>query len=307
MAIAATLLIAVGLAQRPGAPRGIQATVEGNAVVAVDTASGLTSAPIMLRMRPAAAAYGAGSVWIAMPDAAAVLRVDPASRAIGQTVAVGGGPNAAAAGAGAVWVANYLDGTISRIEPGRTVSSRRSRSAAGRAQSPLATISCGSPIRLARAFPHRCEYRSGPGHHADRRPPRCAALAAGAGAVWVASESDNRVLRLDPATGKVQDAIPVGTGPTAITVSHGAVWVANHLDGTISRIDPGRDVVTDTIAVGDGPSDITPVSHSLWVSNELAGTLTEVDPRARRLVRTLRLGGRPQALSPLRGKACSCA
>jgi YVTN family beta-propeller protein len=110
------------------------------------------------------------------------------------------------------------------------------------------------------------------------------------------------VLRLDPATGKVQEAIPVGTEPTAITVSHGAVWVANHLDGTISRIDPRRDVVTDTISVGDGPSDMALVSHSLWVSNELAGTLTEVDPTARRVVRTVRLGGRPHALTAAGGR-----
>jgi YVTN family beta-propeller protein len=116
LAVAAVLLIALGLSQVRGAPR--PATVDGNAVVAVDTTSRLPSAPIVLRARPAAAAYGAGSVWITTPDAAAVLRVDPASRTIRQTITVGGGPDAVAAGAGAVWVANYLDGTISRIDPG---------------------------------------------------------------------------------------------------------------------------------------------------------------------------------------------
>jgi peptide/nickel transport system substrate-binding protein len=112
----------------------------------------------------------------------------------------------------------------------------------------------------------------------------------------VASESDDRVLRLDPTTGTVQDAIVVGTGPTAITVAQGAVWVVNRLDGTISRIDPRRDVVTDTVAVGDGPTDIAAVSRFLWVTNERAGTLTELDPASGTVRRTLQVDGRPQAL-----------
>jgi YVTN family beta-propeller protein len=300
LAVAAALLVAVGLTQRLGVPRGTRATVAGNAVATVDIASGLTSAPIMLRARPAAAAYGAGSVWIATPDAAAVLRVDPASRAIGQTIAVGGGPDAVTVGAGAVWVANYLDGTISRIDPGTDgvvqtigVGSGPSAVAVGNHLVWVANTLGSSVSRIAAST----------GAVLGTTPvgTRPAALAIGAGAVWVASESDNRVLRIDPATGGVQQAIPVGTGPAALTVSHGAVWVANRLDGTISRIDPRRDVVTDTIAVGDGPSDVAPVSHSLWVSNALAGTLTEVDSRALRVIRTLRLGGRPQALTAAGG------
>jgi YVTN family beta-propeller protein len=300
LAVAATLLIALGLMWVMRGPHGTRALVEGNAVVAVDTGSGLPAAPIMLRARPAAAAYGAGSVWVTMPDAAAVLRVDPASRAIGQTVAVGGGPDAVAAGAGAVWVANYLDGTISRIDPQTDtvvqtigVGSGPSAVAVGTHIVWVANTLGSSVSRVA----------AGTGAVLSTTPigARPAALAIGSGAVWVASESDDRVLRLDPATGKVQAAIPVGTGPTAITVSGGAVWVANRLDGTISRIDSRRGVVTATIAVGDGPSGIASVAHSLWVSNEHAGTLTQVDPQAVRVIRTLRLGGRPQALTAAGG------
>ena len=298
LAVAAVLLIALGLSQVRGAPR--PATVDGNAVVAVDTTSRLPSAPIVLRARPAAAAYGAGSVWITTPDAAAVLRVDPASRTIRQTITVGSGPDAVAAGAGAVWVANYLDGTISRIDPGT--------------DGVVQTIGVGSGPSAVAVGAHLVWVANALGSSVSRIAAdtgavlgttpigtRPAALAIGAGAVWVASESDDRVLRLDPATGEVQEAIPVGTGPTAIAVSAGAVWAANRLDGTISRIDPQRGIVTDTIAVGDGPSDITAASHALWVSNGFAGTLTEVDPRAVRVIRTLRLGGRPQALTAAGG------
>ena len=300
VAVAAILLAAVGLSLRHDAPRRASVSVEGNAVVTVDTASRLSSAPTTLRARPAGAAYGAGSVWITTPDAAAVLRVDPTSRAIRQTVAVGGGPDAVAAGAGAIWVANYLDGTISRIDPGTDgvvqtigVGGGPSAVAVGTQLVWVANALGSSVSRIA--------ADSGAVLGTTPVGARPAALAIGAGAVWVASESDDRVLRLDPATGKVQRAITVGTGPTAIAVSGGAVWVANRLDGTISRIDPRRGVVTDTISVGDGPSDIAAAAHSLWVSNEPAGTLTQVDPHAVRVIRTVRLGGRPQALTAAGG------
>jgi DNA-binding SARP family transcriptional activator len=62
VAVAAILLATVGLAQRHAAPPRASATVDGNAVVAVDTASRLPSAPIALRARPAAAAYGADGI-----------------------------------------------------------------------------------------------------------------------------------------------------------------------------------------------------------------------------------------------------
>jgi peptide/nickel transport system substrate-binding protein len=254
------------------------------------------SGAIRLRARPAAAAYGSGSVWVTTPDTGEVLRIDPESRAVRQTVAVGGAPNGVAVGGGSVWVTSYLDGTLSRIDPTTQNVVQTIRVGSG----PRAVAIRRNVVWVVNTLASSVSrIAAGTGAVLTTRSigVRPAAIAVGADAVWVASESENRVLRLDPTSGEVQQALGVGTGPTAIAAGHGAVWVVNRLDGTVSRIDPLREVVTDTIPVGDGPSDIVVTRQSVWVSNELAGTLTEIDPRERRVVRTLQLGGRPVALT----------
>jgi DNA-binding beta-propeller fold protein YncE len=50
-------------------------------------------------------------------------------------------------------------------------------------------------------------------------------VAAGAGAVWVASALDHEVSRVDPATGKIVARIPIDGSPREITVGAGGVWV----------------------------------------------------------------------------------
>src|SRR5207247_133785 len=42
---------------------------------------------------------------------------------------------------------------------------------------------------------------------------------------------------LDAATGRIVDDVPMGSRPTAIAAGAGAIWVANAANGTVSRID----------------------------------------------------------------------
>ena len=51
------------------------------------------------------------------------------------------------------------------------------------------------------------------------------AIAAGAGAVWVAS-ADGTVTRIDPNTHRVTNTIAIGGTPSGIAVGAGLVWVA---------------------------------------------------------------------------------
>ena len=69
---------------------------------------------------------------------------------------------------------------------------------------------------------------------------KASAIAAGAGALWVASEEAGNVTRVDPRSGAVVAAIPVGHAPSALAVGEGAAWVANRTDGTLARVDPKR-------------------------------------------------------------------
>jgi hypothetical protein len=54
--------------------------------------------------------------------------------------------------------------------------------------------------------------------------------------LWTALYQDGKLLRLDPATGKVTGRLAVGFQPRAIVLAAGSVWVANQASGTVSRV-----------------------------------------------------------------------
>ena len=56
-------------------------------------------------------------------------------------------------------------------------------------------------------------------------------------AVWLTSSGDNTVSRIDPASNRIIEVLPVGMGPVGATLSEGVLWVANEGAGTVSRIE----------------------------------------------------------------------
>ena len=131
------------------------------------------------------------------------------------------------------------------------------------------------------------------------------ALVAGFGALWVASEADRTVARIDlerersredrprrepdgarrrrrRGVGRerggrhcVPDRAALGHGrehdrrrprPGAVAVGDGAVWVANRQDATVSRIDRRPTRCTGTITVGRDPVAIAVGDGAVWVA-----------------------------------------
>jgi YVTN family beta-propeller protein len=123
-----------------------------------------------------------------------------------------------------------------------------------------------------------------------------AAIAAGAGSVWVANRDDGTVTRIDPAT-LLATTIPVGHGPATLAVNAAGVWVANAGDGALVRIDPETNAVVGTTRVGDGPAAVVATPTALWLANGGDGTVMRLDPRSGRVQKTIHLGGTPSALA----------
>jgi len=105
---------------------------------------------------------------------------------------------------------------------------------------------------------------------------RVIGLAFGAGAVWAAAAEDGLLIRVDPASGRV-DKVKVGDFPVGITVANGDVWVANRDGGSVSRVDPEKMQVVDTIDAGTYPTWIAAAGGSVWVANQDDGTVTRID------------------------------
>jgi hypothetical protein len=88
----------------------------------------------------------------------------------------------------------------------------------------------------------------------------------GFGSLWMAVAPD-RLVRMDPRTGDVQQEYTVGILPVFVSVGPTAVWVMNQSDGSVSGVSPRSGevttVVVDTGAIQGG--DILAAADAVWV------------------------------------------
>jgi class 3 adenylate cyclase/streptogramin lyase len=104
------------------------------------------------------------------------------------------------------------------------------------------------------------------------------AVAAGEGAVWVASEGSQTITRLDPESGEGGPTVATQGSPTAVVVDRdGTVWVLNQFQATVVRIDPVGATIADSIGLDSGTKDIAAGEGAVWVINEGQRALVRID------------------------------
>jgi DNA-binding SARP family transcriptional activator/DNA-binding beta-propeller fold protein YncE len=114
------------------------------------------------------------------------------------------------------------------------------------------------------------------------------AIAAGRAGVYVASEREGIVWRIDPKTRRVVDKIGVGADVHDIAVGFGSVWLADGTDGTVTRLDERLSSIERRIPLGPGQPDspafwIATNGSSVWVTHGEA--VVQIDPATNRVVR----------------------
>ena len=124
-----------------------------------------------------------------------------------------------------------------------------------------------------------------------------AALAYGGGSLWVADGIARRVVRVDPRTDRVVQELEISNVPRAVAAGYGSVWVLTAVDGGLTRIDLERGRVRPRVRLGGSPTAIAAGAGSLWVASESGGTVRQVDPRTGAAVRTVAVGGAPSAIA----------
>jgi ABC-type transport system substrate-binding protein/class 3 adenylate cyclase/streptogramin lyase len=124
-----------------------------------------------------------------------------------------------------------------------------------------------------------------------------AGVAYGAGSVWVTNSDEQSVVQINPDTLTDVQTITVGNGPSAIAASSQAVWVANTLDATVSRIDLDRGRAARPIPLGTAPTGITVGAGGVWILSEAGGTLFRLDPRSQAIVESIPVGNGPSAVA----------
>jgi DNA-binding beta-propeller fold protein YncE/predicted Ser/Thr protein kinase len=116
------------------------------------------------------------------------------------------------------------------------------------------------------------------------RPPL--RIAAGAQAVWVTSERDGTITRLDPATGKpLGRPLHPGIGVSGVAIGGRWVWATNSRRGRLLRLDPKSGRVLKTIDVGGKPGPIALGSGRVWIADEAGRGVTAVNSEGGRIYR----------------------
>lgn len=121
-------------------------------------------------------------------------------------------------------------------------------------------------------------------------------LAAGAGSIWVLSDADGVLSRIDPRSNTVSARIKVAPQSYAAVFGFGAIWITNTNEadgggnGAVQRIDPATNRVTATIGVGPTPRFLAAGEGGVWTLNQGDGTVTRIDPRLNSAVATIEAG-----------------
>ena len=109
-------------------------------------------------------------------------------------------------------------------------------------------------------------------------------IAAGGDAIWVTSEKDGTLTKLDPESGEpLAEPIRLGAGISGVAVGEGSVWVTDPPHGELLRIDPGSGAVAQRIEVGGRPGAIAFGGYRVWVADLDGGGVTAVNAKGGRV------------------------
>ena len=133
----------------------------------------------------------------------------------------------------------------------------------------------------------------------------CEGLVTGFGSVWSVDCTGVKLLRIDPASGRVTARIPLpGTAPEGeglITIDGSAVWVPatseNLSGGLLVRIDPGTNSVVGTVRLPYDSSGAAAGFGSVWVTGARTATVYRVDPATNAVVAKVRVHGSPRFIA----------
>jgi streptogramin lyase len=210
--------------------------------------------------------FAFGSLWVGT-DEGRVLRIDPRSdieeeswtlRNAGEETNFGldQGAGWLAPGPNAVWAGSL--GTISRIDPATSEIDPRPSEFWGPMAYGFGSLWVLGPEleRLSPATMRRVATVELPEDYSD--------IATGLGAVWIADDGNEAVLRVDPREERISRTYDVKGVPLGVAVGPDAVWTANET-GTVARIDPRTDEVAPT-PVGGTPRGLDVGASAVWVS-----------------------------------------
>lgn len=99
------------------------------------------------------------------------------------------------------------------------------------------------------------------------------------GRIWVADLRGQRVVAIDPSTGRVTAEIGhLAADLWDLKVGFGAVWVVDRDHAVLLRIDPAKAAVAARIPIGPMGGGLAVTTDAIWVADASDGTIRRIDP-----------------------------
>ncbi|HEU4599812.1 MAG TPA: protein kinase, partial [Solirubrobacterales bacterium] len=97
---------------------------------------------------------------------------------------------------------------------------------------------------------------------------------------------------------QVSAPIAIGTPPLRLDAGPQAVWVTSERDGTLTRLDPETgEVIGRPRDLGVGVAGVAVGGKWTWATNARRGELLRLDPRSGRVLKTIDVPGEPSAIA----------
>jgi DNA-binding beta-propeller fold protein YncE/predicted Ser/Thr protein kinase len=112
-------------------------------------------------------------------------------------------------------------------------------------------------------------------------------IATSSEAIWVTSEPDGTLTRLDPESGEPVGApLRLGAGISGVAIGAGSVWVSDPRRGEVIRVDPGAGGrVVERIGVGGSPGPIAFGGARVWVADDDGAGVSAINAKGGRVYR----------------------
>jgi virginiamycin B lyase len=209
------------------------------------------------------------------------------------TFDLGGDPDWLAISENAVWVTNDKLKSVQRIDP-------RTNTLVAKIEFPSEPCSglafafnslwvplCGQPAMLARVdFATNKITATLPVGPADSE----GGITASEDSLWLISDANGTLLRIDPATNTVRQKIAIPPGSFNPLYSDGIVWVTGNKSSVLTPVNARSGKVLPSIPVGPHPRFLTVGAGSIWTLNQGDGSITRVDTKTRQVIATIPAG-----------------
>ena len=115
-------------------------------------------------------------------------------------------------------------------------------------------------------------------------------IAASDDSIWLATDANGTLVRIDPSTNKVHQKISIPPGSYNPIFSDGIVWITGIEKNALTAVDANSGKVLESIPVGPKPRFLTAGAGSIWTLNQGDGTVSRVDEKSRKVLATIQVG-----------------